>query len=656
MVRPAAEEDRSISASLIWEEGGVPFSKRFGDVYFSAGDGLAETRHVFLAGNGLPDAWAGRDDFTIGETGFGTGLNFCAVADLWRQTRKPGALLHYLSIEGFPLAAGECLRALDRWPEIGDVARLLAERYPDPVPGLHRIHFEEWGIMLTLAVGEAGALLPQLLARVDAWFLDGFAPSRNPEMWRDEVLSGIGRLTAPGGTLATFTSAGAVRRGLAAAGFEVSKISGYGRKREMSVARKDANAPADSCGLARLAAPVAERNREARIAVVGGGIAGASLIRALRRRGVSPEFFDAGGVGSGASGNPLALVMPRMDAGDSPAARFHAAAYRYAVDQYRRSDAWDPTGVLVMLAEDAARVRAEKARGHAWHPAGRADLLDAAAASGIAGVPLDCPGLFHADAGLLQTETLLRDWVSGTQCVTRRVAEIARTGGGMRLLDERGEVLGEADTVILSAGIANAGFSASGWLPLAPVRGQLSLIPASGQNDPLKCALSWGGYLSPVRGGVHLLGATHDPVNRIGAGWEDAVTETDHLRNRTNLPSCLAGWIGAPDGTWAGRARLRAVTPDRVPLFGAVPDRADLRSAYAKRTSRGEPQLPASDILVLGGLGSRGFVTAPLAAEVLVARLFSEVWPLERATGLAGDPVRFVDRAYRRGRLKAFLG
>nr|WP_292884059.1 FAD-dependent 5-carboxymethylaminomethyl-2-thiouridine(34) oxidoreductase MnmC [Nisaea sp.] len=641
---------------MSWQDGSLPFSERFGDVYFSAEDGLAETRHVFLAGNGLPEAWAGRETFTIGETGFGTGLNFCAVADLWRRTRPTGALLHYVSIEGFPLSAGECRRALERWPEIGEVAGALAERYPDPVPGLHRIHFEEWGIVLTLAIGEAGDLLSKLKARIDAWFLDGFAPSRNPEMWREEVLTGIGRLTVAGGTLATFTSAGAVRRGLAAAGFEVTKMPGFGRKREMSVARKQENVPDERPEFARLAAPVAERGRNARIAIVGGGIAGASLVRAFRRRGVTPELYDGGGIGSGASGNPLALVMPRMDAGDSPAARFHAAAYRYAIEQYGRSEAWDPVGVLVMLEQEASLVRAEKARGHDWNPAARAELLDARTASDVAGVELNCPGLFHADAGLLGTEKLLREWIDGAPCVGRCVAGLARTGSGLRLLDDHGDVLGEADTVILAAGIGNGSFSAGDWLPLAPVRGQLSMVPALGQDDPLRCALSWGGYLSPVRDGIRFLGATHDPVNRIGPGWDDAVTYEDHRRNHSNLPPCLADFVATPDAAWTGRARLRAVTPDRVPLFGALPDGVDLRSAFAKPVPRGGPLLPASDILVLGGLGSRGFVTAPLAAELLAARLFGEVWPLEMAAGLAGDPARFAVRAFRQGRLDAFLG
>ncbi|UUX52280.1 bifunctional tRNA (5-methylaminomethyl-2-thiouridine)(34)-methyltransferase MnmD/FAD-dependent 5-carboxymethylaminomethyl-2-thiouridine(34) oxidoreductase MnmC [Nisaea acidiphila] len=641
---------------MSWEDGSVPFSERFGDVYFSAEDGLAEARHVFLAGSGLPEAWAGRDNFTIGETGFGTGLNFCAVAKLWQKTRPPGALLHYVSIEGYPLVAAECGKALSCWGELDDIAAALIARYPAPVPGLHRIHFEDWGIVLTLAVGEAGDILPKLKASADAWFLDGFAPSRNPEMWREEVLTWIGRMTVPGGTLATFTSAGTVRRGLVSAGFDVSKVEGYGRKREMSVARKREEPRAEGRRAPTLCVPFLKRQRGDRIAIVGGGIAGCALARALTRRGVRPELYEESGqLGAGASGNARALVMPRMDAGDSPAARFHAAAYRFAISQYAETEAWDPCGVLVMLDDDAARERAFKARGHAWHPASLAPELDSKEASERAGIPLNQTGLFYEKAGLLETGCLLEEWGAGASVVSSRVCDLRRASSGVQLVDANGIVLGEADTVVLTAGIGNRHFPGRAWLPLAPVRGQLSVVPASDAGLPLRCALSWGGYLSPEREGMHLLGATHDPVNRLGKDWESAVVEEDHRRNHGNLPSCLQPLLPPPSETWLGRARLRAVTPDRVPLFGAVPDAAELGSAFGKHYRRRGAEFSGADILVLGGLGSRGFVTAPLAAEMLAARMFEEPWPLEQEVGLVGEPVRFAERAYRRGELQVFL-
>jgi tRNA 5-methylaminomethyl-2-thiouridine biosynthesis bifunctional protein len=644
-----------MSAELRWREEDMPFSDRYSDFYFSAEDGLAEARHVFIQGNEVPSAWIGRSDFTIAETGFGTGLNFCATVQQWLETRPRNGLLHYVSVEGFPLSANDCLRALARWPELAPITARLRERYPNCVPGTHLIHFEEWGVILTLAIGEVGEMLSGLHGRVDAWFLDGFAPSRNPEMWREEVLAQVARLTVSGGSLATFTAAGSVRKKLTALGFDVRKVTGFGRKREMVVARRVRDNDACWPLLPAHAAPVRELSRRDRVAVIGGGIAGASLVRTLSRRGVTVTIYDGAGPGSGASGNPYALVMPRMDAGDGAAARFFAAAYRYAIAQYAESDGWDPCGLLVLLEDDAAKRRAEKAQGHAWHPAAIGTMLDRAEASEKVGVELDCPGLFYASAGLLRTDRLLREWIGGHIVVTAEIVQIRRLGNGFALMGQGGECVGEADAVILAAGDGNRTFAQAGWIPLSSVRGQISEVPALKCGYDLKCAVSWGGYLSPVRSGRHLLGATHDTANKIGADWAMAVLDEDHCYNYRNMPACLVNLVSGPDTSWSGRARLRSVTPDRVPLFGSVPEREVLSACFGKPLRRGRMRIPASDLMILGGLGSRGFVTAPLAAEQLIARMLGEVWPVEVTLGIAGDPARFAWRASRRGRLEEFL-
>ncbi|WP_051284479.1 FAD-dependent 5-carboxymethylaminomethyl-2-thiouridine(34) oxidoreductase MnmC [Nisaea denitrificans] len=645
-----------MSADLVWKEDNAPFSNRFGDVYFSTEGGLAESRHVFLEGNGLPAAWAGQSDFTIAETGFGTGLNFCAAVQLWLETRPPDGLLHYVSVEGYPLSAGECFRALAQWPELDFIAAALRQRYPEPVPGMHRIHFEEWGVVLTLAIGEVGAMLSGLHGRIDAWFLDGFAPSKNPEMWRDEVLTEVSRLTVPEGSLATFTAVGDVKRGLAQRGFKVRKTPGFGSKWKMIVAQKVPDLPDSRAPLSRRAVPVRERSRLDRVAIVGGGIAGASLVRALRRRGMDPVLYDGAGPGAGASGNAYALVTPRMDAGDSAVARFFAAAYRYATAQYGEGPGWDPCGALVMLEDEETLVRADKARGFAWQPAASGSLLDRAQASQRAGVELDCPGLFYETAGLLQTERLLCDWIGSTRVIGTNIDRVSRSARGYLLLDSNGNVAGEADAVILAAGDGNRHFSGTHWIPLTPVRGQVSGVPASDAGHALKCALSWSGYLSPVRGGCHMLGATNDRTNKIGEEWGWAVLDEDHRHNHGSLPGCLAHLVDQPDASWSGRARLRSATPDRVPLFGAIPDVAGLADSFRNPAGRGYVTFPDGDLLILGGLGSRGFVTAPLAAELLVARLLGEVWPVEESLGIAGDPTRFASRAHRHARIEEFLG
>lgn len=211
----------------------TPRSEQFDDVYFSEQDGLAETRHVFLAANNLPDAWADRDVFTIAETGFGTGLNFLAAWQLFEETATPDQRLEFISFELYPLRAEQIEEYLKPWAdEFNTILPVCLKKYPADLTGAHEIALND-RVVLRLFFGDVNVELPKLEASVDAWFLDGFKPSSNPEMWTDTVFENMARLSVPHGTFATFTAAGFVRRGLQAAGFEVKKLTGYGRKRQM---------------------------------------------------------------------------------------------------------------------------------------------------------------------------------------------------------------------------------------------------------------------------------------------------------------------------------------------------------------------------------------------------------------------------------------
>ncbi|MGC1303437.1 MAG: tRNA (5-methylaminomethyl-2-thiouridine)(34)-methyltransferase MnmD, partial [Caulobacteraceae bacterium] len=220
-----------MSDDLDWTSSG-PRSRRFDDVYFSAADGLAESRMVYLAGAGLPDAWRGRSRFTVGELGFGTGLNIAALLQLWRETRPADGRLSIFSVEAFPISRDAATRALAHWPELSEVTAPLLAGWPDGRRGFHRIDLPGLHASLDLCIGEAAEALAAWGGRANAWFLDGFAPSRNPEMWRDEVLELVAARSAPGAQIGTFTVAGQVRRGLAVAGFEVARRPGFGHKRE----------------------------------------------------------------------------------------------------------------------------------------------------------------------------------------------------------------------------------------------------------------------------------------------------------------------------------------------------------------------------------------------------------------------------------------
>jgi tRNA 5-methylaminomethyl-2-thiouridine biosynthesis bifunctional protein len=220
------------ASPILWREGEPPRSRRYGDLYFSRDDGLAEAREVFLAGCGLPDAWARRRIFTVAELGFGTGLNIAALLDLWSREGPPNGHLTIFSVEADPLEAEDAARALRAWPELSSVAAALIARWPVGAPGFHRLDLPAWRARLDLAVMEAGDALRAWTGAADAWFLDGFAPALNPRMWRPEVLNLVAARSASGARAATYTVAGQVRRDLAAAGFAVERKPGFGAKRQ----------------------------------------------------------------------------------------------------------------------------------------------------------------------------------------------------------------------------------------------------------------------------------------------------------------------------------------------------------------------------------------------------------------------------------------
>jgi len=304
-------------ADIDWSTPDAPRSRRFDDIYFSTEGGLDETRAVYLAGCGLPDAWRDRRRFVVGELGFGTGLNILALLELWRREQPRGARLHIFSVEAYPLSRDDAQQALGAWPQLADLAGPLLARWPTS-EGFHRIDFPDLGATLDLAIMEAAEALRAWRGRADAWFLDGFAPSRNPEMWRDEVLDLVAKRSAPGARAATFTIAGAVRRGLEAAGFEIARRPGFGRKAE----RLEATLPGG---------PQPDR-ASPRVLIVGAGIAGAALARAFKARGVTPTLICDEGVA--ASGNPAALVTPGFDAGGGTPAQLHAQAFARAAAVY----------------------------------------------------------------------------------------------------------------------------------------------------------------------------------------------------------------------------------------------------------------------------------------------------------------------------------
>jgi tRNA 5-methylaminomethyl-2-thiouridine biosynthesis bifunctional protein len=560
-------------AELDWTADGAPRSRRFDDIYFSREGGLDETRAVFLEGCGLPEAWAGRRRFTVAETGFGTGLNVLALLDLWRRRRPTGARLSIFSVEAYPLTREEAARALSAWPGLADLAGLLTSRWPRRAPGFHRLDLPELDATLDLAIGEAQWGIEAWSGMADAWFLDGFAPARNPEMWRPEVLRAIAARSAPGARLATFTVAGSVRRGLQAAGFTVDKRPGHGAKRERLEAGLGGEAAAER------APPT--------VAIVGGGIAGAALARAFRAQGIRPLVVDRGD-GSAASGNPAALVTPALDAGGGARARFYAQAFARAVDLY---GSLGGAAVIGRGVEQLARGERDPGRFEAVQESG---LFAEGALEPTAG------GLIFAEGLVIRPGAVTRAWLDGCDHLTASVSRLERRDDGWRLHGEDG-VIAEADVVAVAAGLGS-GPLIGNLAAFTPMRGQASWA----LGLALDRAVAWGGYACPMDlnglGGV-LFGATHD------RGRTDLdVSAEDHARNLETLAAGLPGLAAEVEGRpLEGRAAVRATTFDRLPVAGAL----------------GE-----AGLYLLGGLGSRGFCTAPLLGEHAAAEALGVPSPL----------------------------
>ncbi len=603
------------AAAVHWDDQGVLRAQSYDDVYFSREGGLEETRAVFLAGCGLPERWQGRRAFTIAELGFGTGLNALATWESWRANRPPGVVLHYLSVEGHPLDREHAARALGGFPEVAALAAELLRRWPFRTYGPQRLWLQD-GFCLTVLIGESAPVLASLDAAIDAWFLDGFAPARNPAMWDAGVMAEIARLSAPDATLATYSVAGAVRRGLESAGFEVSRAPGFGAKRERLVARRAgvAREPLESPG---------------RVAIVGGGIAAACLAQALARRGVAATIVCAGPhLADGASGNPAGLVMPRLDRDPGAAATLFRQAFLAAIDLYatQTPQAFAPCGAV--QRPDSARAATAFADLLAQPPWDET-LLQAAG---------DGHTLLHTQAGMLDPVAAIATLSAKAKVVLNApvVGLSQRTGGGWTLMGGDGQVIAEAQNVVLAAGAGLAKFAQTAWLPMPLSTGQVEWA----RGPTPKAAMVQGAYCGPWAGQGVIFGASFEPTDQVVA-CESEPARIANLARLRALDAALADVIDT--AALRSRASVRATTPDRLPVLGLAPHAA----VWDTVVQSAGPRWPG--LYIFGGLGARGLTLSPLLAEAMACAITGEPSPLTAVAEATLDPARFLVRARKRG-------
>lgn len=630
-----------IPAHIQFDDTGTPYAPAFADCYCSRQDGLAETRHVFLQGNQLPQRWQGREQFTIAETGFGTGLNFLATWQAWQSDPQRCARLHFISIEKHPIQRETLRTLLVSWPELHVFATELLANYPPLLSGFHRLRLAQGRITLTLCFMEVQAALAELVARVDAWYLDGFAPARNPAMWALPVMQAIARLSHPATTLATYTAASEVRHTLQAAGFSVEKCKGFGKKREMlSASLMEGAGGHDIRSLPSwFALPEPSPTRHA--SVIGGGIAGCQIAHALAQRGWQVTLLERHArLATEASGNRAGVLAPKMTAEPGWGETFYRQAFLYALQQIRQLEAagqpidWAQCGALQLAHEprEAARQQAIHARGL---PEDFIQILDQQAASEVAGIPLPAGASYFPQAGWLNPASLCTALVAHERIEVRTLTDATRLPA-------------EGISIIASGREADR-FPASAFLPFMPVMGQTSLASASADSARLKTTLGHEGYLTPAIAGRHLFGATF--VRKVRDAVLDATADATNFQQLVHYLPAFARSLSAVEGS---HAAIRMTTPDRYPVVGALPDTDVFRQAYADlRHGRAHQAFPPAQyqpgVFILAGFGSRGLATSGWCAELLAALMSGEPLPGQATLYQNLHPARFLIRQLRRG-------
>ncbi len=653
------------TANVSFNQEGLPISEEFDDIYFDHNDKTSQSEYVFIQGNQIPKIWEmaePEDEFVILETGFGTGLNFLLTLQKFidfKQQNQSTLTLRFISTEKFPLSHKDLSKALAALPELSELSeQLLAQYSYESIVG-KPMRFAEGAVSLQIYFCDSTQALtkiePSTSGFVDAFYLDGFAPSRNPQMWQPALFAQLARVAKKGASLSTFTVAGQVKRDLVAAGFKLKK------RKHTSI--KSETLTANYVGF-REGKPLAGYKirpniiKPQHVSIVGGGISSACMALALVKKGVRVNLYcQDKQLAQGASSNAIGAIYPLLHQQKDTISHFYHLGFEHALALYQSllaqgyqfSHGFD--GLIDVCYKQPLQDRQQVFAQNPCWPADLIQAIDTEKVDELANVKVGYPGLLYPRAGWVSPPELVQAILKAAtdtglcKIKTNHKVDSIKPIGDERWLISTNKGQKQVQHLVLCPGADGLKMPILDDLPLSQVRGQVSQMQSNADIGPLKTVLCHKGYLTPQNNGVHCIGATFEKdSDDISPRKEDDIYNIDML-NR-----CL-GDIGKwkEQDVMASKARLRCCTPDHMPIAGSMPD-TELHKQYYQHLSKDkhwhveQPTPVKTGLYVLTGLGARGLSSASLLADILACELCDEPYPVDEEMLFNLAPNRFVIR------------
>jgi len=648
--------------NLSWQESGHPYSVDFDDVYFSASDPVGESTHVFIEGNQLRQRFKSFEEkiFTVGEIGFGSGLNFLLTWKLWLEFAKRNSRLHYLAFENQPLSHKQLLQISKLWPELSNEYESLAKQFPAECRGCHRLFFGD-SVILDLHFGDATQRMADLdhRARINAWYVDGFKPRNNQDLWHKPLLNELARLSNKGTTLASYSVAGQFRRDLESSGFHCNKLIGFGSKRHMLSAIYESdqtlnwNDTQEPWNKLPLSKPPKSSQR---IAILGAGLAGSSLAYSLNRRGLSTTVFDtARTIAAGASGIPQLALRPRLFQSDSALAEYYLQSYLFAVRQLTSFTktaglVWHNTGVLQFNNALNRKSEFELNKIKELYPYHVVRYHKEFKEYEFL-VANNKPIIEFPQGGWVYShklcELLLED--SKTEIKLGTHINKVHKADKLWILSTNTQEQFAFDIVIFanSEGISELGQTDS--LPLEITSGQVSTFSANNSNMRVDKVICGSRSLFPsFEEGArsHLVAASY----RNSTSLEQLVEDDEE--NYVSVNSLLETGFQLLKKSQKSQVALRTNTPDKIPLVGQIPNPHNVCKEYRELSFNAKKKFSNTiqadnyfqGLYISAAHGSNGLATCGFSAEIISSLICNEQLPVSNEILDALNPIRFVIR------------